>query len=102
VTAIPLVKRGDAVTFTIDTEIDMEDAGYTAGQLFLRSTGTPTTTVTKTVVIPASPATEIEVSLTAEDTAVVGNYVVELELTPGPHTYPTDGYAWLSIIADLG
>jgi hypothetical protein len=99
---IPIVKRGDAVTFSIDTAVDMEDAGYTAGQLFLRSTGSPVTTVTKAIEIPASPATEIEVSLTADDTAVVGNYIVELELTPGPHTYPTDGYAYLTVIADLG
>jgi hypothetical protein len=102
VTTIPVVKRGDAVTFTLDTGVDIEGEGYTAGQLFLRSTGSPVTTVTKTIEIPATPATEIEVSLTADDTAVVGNYVVELELTPGPHTYPTDGYAYLTVIADLG
>lgn len=95
-TSIPTIKRGDAATLTLDLGVDL--TGYTAARVLIAPYGLPPV-VDRAGTIAGST---VVLALTPDDTAAAGAYLVEVEMTPGPHTYPSDRYAVLEIAQDLG
>lgn len=93
------VKRGDAVPLTLDLGVELGPLAYTTGRVLIKPrTGT---VIEKALTAPFT-GTSVTVDLTPTDTATVGTYQVEVEMSPGPNTYPSDGYASLRILEDLG
>jgi len=45
--------------------------------------------------------TDGTVTVTLPTTLPVGDYQVEVEMLPGPHTFPSEGYVYLAVVADL-
>ena len=89
------VKRGDSAPLTLTLGVDLTD--YSDATVILARYGQDPVLITGTI-----DEQTVTCTLTEEHTATVGDYRVEVEMTPGPHTYPSDGYAILSVVADLG
>lgn len=90
------IKRGDATTLTLDLGTDVSGLG-TARVLIGQPRATPLIAKTGTVA-----GQIVTVALDPTETATVGTYRVEVEMSTGPTTFPSDGYAQLTILADLG
>lgn len=91
-----VVKRGDGnVPLTATLGVDLTD--YTDAAVILRRGDDDAITVEGTI-----DGQTVTCTLTSDDTAVAGDYRVEVEMTPGPHTYPSTGYVTLRIVEDLG
>lgn len=90
------IKRGDAATLTLDLGTDLSSLG-TAKVLIGQPRSTPLITKTGTVT-----GQTVTVALDPTETATTGTYRVEVEMSVGPTTFPSDGYAQLTILADLG
>lgn len=91
------VKRGDTATFTLGLGVDLSD--YEAAAVLLRPAGGELIQVTGT--IDDGTDGTVSVTLAPDDTAIVGDYRLEVEMTPGPHTYPSTGWLILSVVDDL-
>lgn len=89
------VKRGDDATLTLALGVDLSD--YDAANVILRRVGLDPVELDGAI----TAGTGGTVTVDLPDTLAAGDYRVEVEMTPGPHTYPSDGYAELSIVADL-
>lgn len=92
------VKRGDSVPLTLTLGADL--SGYDDANVILCSHGADPIEIPGT--ITAGTGGTVTCTLTADHTATVGDYRVEVEMTPGPHTFPSNGYVTLSVVADLG
>lgn len=93
------IKQND--TPTIGWDLDPEPgAGATA--LVIISAGHGYTPIVNRAGTVAGARVTIE--LTAEETAVDGFYIAEVQITDGEtvDTYPHDGYDEIRIVADLG
>lgn len=89
------IKRGDVTTLTFNLGVDLDD--YSGATVILRRVAATTSTeITGTI-----DGQTVTCDLTAEHTADVGDFRVEVEMTPGPHTYPSDGYRIISVVEDL-
>lgn len=94
------VKRGDAGTLDLDLHADLTP--YTAARVLVAEAGRPPI-ISTAAAIAADPTTGIvSFTYTAEQTAVEGEYRLEVEMTPGPHTWPSDTWLPFIIVADLG
>ena len=92
------IKRGDAARLTLDIGADGDIDTYTGARVLITLVG-GTVLVDRAGTISGQT---VSVDLTPADTATPGVYVIEVEMTPGPHTYPSPGYATLVIEPDLG
>jgi hypothetical protein len=92
---MPTVKRGDDNPVTLDLGRDLSD--YTSANVVMCRAGLDPYELAGTI----TPGTGGTVTVAIPDTAPVGDYEVEVEMAPGPHTYPSDGYVILSILGDL-
>lgn len=94
------IKRGDAGVLTLDLHADL--TGYTDARVALGQDGRPPA-VSKAGAIAADPSTGIVTfAYTADDTAVAGDYLLEVEMLPGPHTWPSGRPLLVRIVPDLG
>lgn len=100
VTPPTTIKRGDAVTLTLDLHADL--TGYTVARVILAQRGRAPR-VSRVGTIAVDPTTGIvTVDFSSDDTSVAGDYSLEVEMTPGPHTWPSDTWLPLRILPDLG
>jgi hypothetical protein len=91
------VKRGDALSLPLNLGQDL--SGYSSAKVILRQYGLNAIEITGTI----APGTGgiVTVALTPTHTAVVGDYNVEVEMSPGPNTFPSSGYVVLRVTSDL-
>lgn len=106
VTLPTTIKRRDAVTLTLHLEttpgVAADLTGYTGARVIVSRLG-QTPIVSRAGVIATDPTTGVvTIALTSGDTAIDGDYRVEVEMTPGPHTWPSGGWLLLRILPDLG
>lgn len=94
------IKQGDAATLT--WTIDPIPATVTAARVVIRAATPgpmPAPVVSRNGTYSAG---QVSITLTAAETAVSGTYRCEVEVTPGPLTFPSSGYDTLRIVPDLG
>lgn len=91
------IKRGDAATLTFNLGTDL--SGYSTANVILCRPGEEPIEIPGTIT-PGTGGT-VTVALSPAQTAVVGDYNMEVEMSPGPNTYPSSGYARLYITTDL-
>jgi hypothetical protein len=91
-----VIKRGDTADLTFDLGLDL--SVYDDAQVIIGWPGDDPI-VDRAGVIDGETVT---ITLTAEETATGGFYAMEGEMTPGPHTSPSTGNAFLEIRPDLG
>lgn len=89
---MPTVKRGDSAPLTLNLGVDL--TGYDTATVLLARAG-------EDVYELEGIVDEQTVTATLPTTLPVGDYRIEVEMAPGPHTYPSEGYAILSVLADL-
>lgn len=87
------VKHGDANHLTLDLGVEL--GGYADAVVHLARYGQDPVDVTGTI-----DGNTVTVDLPTDLPA--GRYDMEVEMTPGPHTYPSDGYVRLIVQPDLG
>ncbi len=92
-----VIKRGDSVPLTLDLGVDL--AGYTTARVIVAARPGATPIVDRAGTISGQTVT---ITLTPAETATPGTYLVEVEMSPGPHTWPSDGSCTLRITPDLG
>ena len=93
--AIPTVKRGDAAPLTLELGVDL--SAYSSANVILRRASLPPVVISGVI----DPGVGGIVTAMLPTTLPVGDYQAEVEMNPGPHTYPSEGYVVLSIVADL-
>jgi hypothetical protein len=91
------IKRGDAATLTFNLGNNL--SGYSSANVIMCRGGEDPIEIPGTIV-PGTDGT-VTVALTPSQTAVVGDYNVEVEMSPGPNTYPSSGFVKLRISTDL-
>ena len=89
------IKQGDAVTLAWDLS-PAPAAGSTATVVISELRTTPI--VSRVGVITDA---RVSIALTPSETAAVGTYFVEIQISPGPHTYPSSGHDKLVIAEKL-
>ena len=89
---MPAVKRGDTAPLTLTLGVDL--TAYSTATVLLRRSGEDAYELSGAI-------DEQTVTATLPTTLPVGDYSVEVEMLPGPHTYPSEGYVTLSIVSDL-
>lgn len=101
------IKRRDGdvlVTFCLrdGDGVAVDLTGITTARVIIAKPGR-TPIVDREGTIAADRTTGIvTITLSADDTAVAGDYQGEVETLPGPHTWPSSGYVPVSIVPDLG
>lgn len=103
-TATDEVKRGDKATLVYQVNGDL--TGQTATLLARRRPGdSPLITKAGTVSGATPTGSTVTVELTPAETAVAGDWLIEIEAQPtgggDPVTYPGNGYALLRVTPDL-
>jgi hypothetical protein len=89
---VTTIKRGDAAPLTLDLGVAL--TAYSTATVIVGRTGEDAYELTGTI-------DGQTVTATLPTTLPVGDYQVEVEMAPGPHTYPSEGYATLTIVRDL-
>lgn len=93
------IKRGDAATLV--WELDPLPPDATAAKVIIRPAFGGAAVVSRGATLDVE-AGRVSITLTPAETATAGLYRCEVEISPGPVTYPSDGYEPLTIRADLG
>ena len=93
------IKRGDALTLAWDLD-PAPDPGSTA-RVIIRAYQAAAPLVDRAGTLTGG---RVSLDLTSEDTAAAGDYRAEVEVTTAgrPVTWPSDGYALVRIVPDLG
>lgn len=97
ITPTTTIKRGDAVTLTLNLSADLTD--YATARVHIGQPGRPAADLAGTIADAAAGI--VTVDLTSDDTATAGTYRLEVELRPGPHTWPSSGWVQLVIDPDI-
>lgn len=90
-------KTGDSVPLVLDLGVELASIGYTSAKVIVGRRGrAPIVSRAGSI-----DGTTVTITLTPLETARPGPYMVEVEMMPGPHTYPSHGYAMLTLLDDL-
>lgn len=101
--SVPSVKQGDATVLKIDLGINAKDTGYLSGVINIRDARTKVIFVTAQALrtFVTGSDTNVYYDMPATDTTVARECECEVMLSPGPHTYPSDGYMRFNIKAKI-
>lgn len=93
------IKRGDSPTLV--WELDPLPANATSAKVIIRPAFGGVAIVSRAAELDVAER-RVSIVLSTAETSTPGLYRCEVEISPGPVTYPSAGYDPLQIVPDLG
>lgn len=97
----PSIKRGDPATLRV--ELGVNPLLYTFGKISIRDARTKVIFVdSQDVRMPTAPNDfAVYYDMNSANTATARECEAEVKMSPGPHTYPSDGFIKFNIKPDI-